>query len=108
MGFLSKALSTLARGAAEPVRRSERGSVSGFEAIVRDVAKTTSRVNSYKILGPGSVEVRFRSRRSSWPARFLFNEQTGEWFYRAPHKTANAPKFFGEAVAGKIRERRSR
>jgi hypothetical protein len=107
MGFLSKILSTLA-SAAEPAASSngaEPLKVSKFEGIVNDVAAGICEIVRVSCSGPGEVAVKFRSRsgKSTWPAYFHFDEQTGDFTCTATYTASGALRRFGSEASDRIR-----
>jgi len=110
MGFLSKILSALA-SAAEPTASpggAEPRKVSEFEGIVNEVAAGISRVVRVSYSGDGEVSVKFRSGsgKSTWPALFRFDEQTGDFTCHATYPDSGALRWFGERVRDRIRSLR--
>lgn len=110
MGFLSKMLSALAN-AAEPAAPSGGAApreLSEFEGIVNEVAAGISRVVRVSYSGDGEVSVKFRSGsgKSTWPAFFRFDEQTGDFTCHATYPASGALRWFGEGVRNRIRSSR--
>jgi hypothetical protein len=107
MGFLSKILSALASAAepAAPPGGAEPLHVSEFEKIVNDVAAGIYQVVRVSCSGPGEVTVKFRSRsrKSTWPAFFHFDEQTGNFTCNATYPASGALRRFGSEVSDRIR-----
>jgi hypothetical protein len=107
MGFLSKILSALASpaGPAAPPGGAEPREVSEFERIVNEVAASTFRVVRASYSGDGEVSVKFRSGsgKSTWPASFHFDEQTGDFTCQATYTSSSALYWFGKNVRDRIR-----
>lgn len=108
MGLLHDFWSAVARTLeSEPTGgfRGEAMSRSEFESVVHAVAADHSwRIAGVRFTGPTSVEVQFlsQSRKSTWPAHFEFDPDTGYCTYRATYRDANEPKFFIEEVQGRV------
>jgi hypothetical protein len=115
MSFLSKILSTLA-SAAESATSSDDESAttyddakplqaSEFEEIVNDVAASIYEIVRVSCFGTGGVALEFRSRsgKSTWPAHFHFDEQTGDFTCTATYTDSGALHRFGREVRDRIR-----
>jgi len=79
--------------------------VSEFEGIVNDVAASIYEIVRVSCSSTGEVAVKFRSRsgKSTWPAFFHFDEQTGDFTCTATYTSSGALRRFGSEVRGRIR-----
>jgi hypothetical protein len=112
MGFLSKSLSALENSAGSPAPPggAEPRAVSEFERIVNEVAASTFRIARASYSGDGNITVSIRSGsgRSTWPASFHFDEQTGDFTCHGPYATSSSALYwFGEKVRDRIRSSRA-
>lgn len=107
MRFLSKLVSTLASATESATRYDDAKplQVSEFEEIVNDVASRIYEIVRVSCSGAGGVTLEFRSRsgKSTWPAHFHFDEQTGDFTCTATYTDSGALHRFGREVRDRIR-----
>ncbi|MGW4652307.1 hypothetical protein [Kitasatospora sp. NPDC004289] len=107
-GVLAKAVagrpSTMTSQPDGPPPRTLTPAEREFEAIVYDVAAGIYGMRIISVQG-FSVEAEFRSNsgRSSWPAYFWFDSETGEASGTFPHLSAGAPRRFAREVERRLR-----
>ncbi|MFF9301335.1 hypothetical protein [Streptomyces sp. NPDC014764] len=78
-----------------------------FEAIVQAVAASVygQAVERFSVQGfTVAATYRTRSRKGTWVADFIFNEETGHYRYSCPYRSAGSPWTFGDEIGRRIRE----